>query len=359
MPKVSVVVPVYNAENYLDDCITSIQKQTFSDFELILIDDGSTDNSGKICDNYAENDNRIIVKHISNSGVSVVRNIAIEMISGKYVTFCDSDDTYDPDLLMDSISTIEKYQVDCVSFKMKRILLSGEIEKNNYWASGYYEFPSKSERIDYIINNFLRYAHGWSMSNHIFCTDIIKNNNIKVCTSCKNYAEDLGFVCEYLMHTKNIYCMDNAYYNYYERVGSMMSQSKNVIKLDSMNEITKHLYNRFEKIFNTTAEKNAYSVIFYVIMYKQYEKLMVAGLHKNLPAEINKIDDLNWYKLQTKTIIKNYKYLKKYFSKTDCQRILLFTTYCIHQNWKLYSVCSAIYYKFFYKEKRVERKCLK
>jgi glycosyltransferase involved in cell wall biosynthesis len=91
-PKISIIVPVYNVEKYIHRCIDSILAQTFSDFELILINDGSTDKSGSICDNYAKEDSRIKVIHIKNGGVSKARNKGITIAKGDYLMFCDSDD---------------------------------------------------------------------------------------------------------------------------------------------------------------------------------------------------------------------------------------------------------------------------
>ena len=93
-PKLSIICPVYNTEKYLPKCIESILTQTFNDFELILIDDGSTDNSGKICDEYSQRDYRIIVIHKENGGQSSARNIGLNICKGNYITFVDSDDYY-------------------------------------------------------------------------------------------------------------------------------------------------------------------------------------------------------------------------------------------------------------------------
>ena len=92
MPLISVIVPVYNVEKYLQKCVDSILNQTFSDFELFLVDDGSPDNCGIICDEYAKKDNRIIVIHKKNGGLSDARNVAIDRAKGEYLTFIDSDD---------------------------------------------------------------------------------------------------------------------------------------------------------------------------------------------------------------------------------------------------------------------------
>ena len=92
MPKISVIVPVYNTEKYLHRCVDSILAQTFTDFELLLIDDGSTDSSGAICDEYAQKDSRVRVFHKENGGASSARNLGLDNATGEWITFCDSDD---------------------------------------------------------------------------------------------------------------------------------------------------------------------------------------------------------------------------------------------------------------------------
>lgn len=99
MPLISVIVPVYNAELYLRDCIESIIVQTFSDYEIILVNDGSTDSSGNICEEYAQKDTRIMVYHQENCGQAVARNYAISKAKGKWITFLDSDDLLHPQML--------------------------------------------------------------------------------------------------------------------------------------------------------------------------------------------------------------------------------------------------------------------
>ena len=92
MPKLSVIVPVYNVKKYLIECLNSILSQTFTDFELILVNDGSTDNCGEICDKYASQDSRVVVIHKENGGLSSARNAGLFVSKGKYVAFIDSDD---------------------------------------------------------------------------------------------------------------------------------------------------------------------------------------------------------------------------------------------------------------------------
>ena len=114
MPKISVIVPIYNVERYLSECINSILRQTFSDFECILINDGSTDTCGEICNNYQKIDNRIKIIHQSNKGVSAARNMGLNIAKGEYITFIDSDDIIHHSYLYYLYNTAKKYNTDLV-----------------------------------------------------------------------------------------------------------------------------------------------------------------------------------------------------------------------------------------------------
>ena len=121
MPKLSIVVPVYNVEKYLDRCMTSILNQEFSDWEMILVDDGSTDRCPALCDSYAEKDPRIKVIHKKNGGLSSARNAGLRIASGEYVGFVDSDDTIRKDMYSRMIQAAEEYQTDFVMSDYMRV----------------------------------------------------------------------------------------------------------------------------------------------------------------------------------------------------------------------------------------------
>ena len=114
MPEISVIVPVYNVEKYLVQCIESIKMQTFENWELILVDDGSQDNSGMICDEYAQKDNRIKVVHQKNRGVSTARNSGVKFATGKYISFVDSDDYIVPNFFEIMLEKLIAYKADMV-----------------------------------------------------------------------------------------------------------------------------------------------------------------------------------------------------------------------------------------------------
>ena len=107
MCKISIIIPIYNSEKYLTHCLDSILKQTYQDFEVILVNDGSTDNSAKICDNYTITDARFKVIHKQNQGVSIARNTGISYAKGEYISFIDSDDWIENDYLKNMINVAD------------------------------------------------------------------------------------------------------------------------------------------------------------------------------------------------------------------------------------------------------------
>ena len=121
-PKISIIIPVYNVERYLQQCIDSILTQTFTDFELLLIDDGSTDGCSAICDEYAEKDDRIRVIHKPNSGISSTRNRGIDEACGEWLIFLDSDDAWaNPNCLQKLYSYTKKLNLDLVRFEYQAV----------------------------------------------------------------------------------------------------------------------------------------------------------------------------------------------------------------------------------------------
>ena len=183
---ISVVVPVYNTEKYLNRCVDSILKQTCGDFELILVDDGSSDRSGEICEQYKAKDSRIRVLHIPNSGPAAARNRGMDVMTGAYLTFVDSDDWIEPDALRTARRVIEETGDDVVIFgtwawdkplvkeveaiapfdkrDVMKSILSGETSgysDRGYIIDGPY---SKLHRTDFIRKNRIRYPENLSRS---------------------------------------------------------------------------------------------------------------------------------------------------------------------------------------------------
>ena len=138
MPKISVIVPVYNDQDYLEECVDSVREQTFPDWELILVNDGSTDGSGELCRTMAGEDCRIRVYDKANGGVGSARNIGLDAADGEYVTFLDSDDSYLPEHLETLLQLTEDTGADVVASGMKLIRPDGTVEKEIRLSAGVY-----------------------------------------------------------------------------------------------------------------------------------------------------------------------------------------------------------------------------
>ena len=156
VPVFSVIVPVYNVEPYLKRCLDSILCQTFSDFELILVDDGSTDRSGEICDAYAEQNERIRVIHQENKGLSAARNTGLDHAQGTFVYFVDSDD-YLRENLLERVFESFGEDTDLVTFNCLHIDIDGE---EHCWEreTGTFRFPKAEDRFDFILYHLLPFT---------------------------------------------------------------------------------------------------------------------------------------------------------------------------------------------------------
>ena len=150
-PLVSVIVPVYNVKDYLKDCLNSIVLQSYSHMEILLIDDGSTDGSGDICDEYAKKDSRIKVFHQKNLGLSAARNVGLNHMNGEYLTFVDSDDTISKFFLELLLKEILMYQVDMVVCDYLRYVHDDEI--TDQYTDSYQLFFLNEHRFIILKNN--------------------------------------------------------------------------------------------------------------------------------------------------------------------------------------------------------------
>lgn len=213
MPEISVIVPVYNVEKYLHRCVDSILNQTFTDFELILVDDGSTDSSGIICDGYALKDNRIIVLHQNNSGVSVARNNGINIAQGKYVMFCDSDDYVSRTWCNQHYRAIENNEDCYVVSNMYREQISGEIIP--IANSDYHDGTNYSYHDIYLM------SLSSSACNKIFLREILEKIGLHFNPKIK-IGEDAVFNAEYAINCNCVIYLSQPQYFYCENQSSAL-----------------------------------------------------------------------------------------------------------------------------------------
>ena len=214
MPLVSVVVAVYNIEKYIEICIQSLLKQTYDEMEILLIDDGSQDESGSICDKYAEKDSRIRVLHKQNGGLSDVRNVGIQEASGKYLMYVDGDDTVSENFVEAAVSCAERFQTDIGIFDFQ------EIEED----TGRVDRWSMRIRRNELLNAendpeiLLTTPCAW---NKIYRLDFLKESGLSY--PLKRHYEDLTVTPVLLALAKRIVYLDSGpLYDYMLRDGSIM-----------------------------------------------------------------------------------------------------------------------------------------
>ena len=217
MPNVSVIVPVYNAEGFLRECIDSILTQTYKDFELILVDDGSPDNSGAICDEYAQKDLRVCVIHKENGGVSSARNVGLEAARGEWVYFVDSDDRIEPYSLEHMIEKTEKYDL-VVHGLVNDYIYKGESSSNTYEEINANDYSSIIDRTD-------RYGLLKGPVCKLFKLELIKKNGLHF-DSTISYGEDTKFSFEYLACCNNLAFVPEHNYHYCFRNGDSLKKKK-------------------------------------------------------------------------------------------------------------------------------------
>ena len=223
---VSVTVPVYNVQNYLAKCIESVLAQTYKNFELILVDDGSTDCSSQICDCYQQKDSRIKVIHKDNGGLSSARNAGLDVSEGKYIYFLDSDDYIEPNLLEETISIMEDKQCDMVSFGMVKEDVHGNHIENILYKPANIKITKEEERMEFHLKHLLNYRMGWEACNRIFRCDIIREHGLRFISERKVFAEDLLFSFTYWLYAESCITLSTYHYHYVQRDSSLMGLSR-------------------------------------------------------------------------------------------------------------------------------------
>ena len=216
MEKVSIVVPVYNVETYLNYCVNSLRQQTYTNIEIILVDDGSTDASGEICDQHAQEDERVRVLHIENGGISNARNTGVKEASTDWIIFVDSDDYYDRRTVEYLVGLRDKYGVELVATPV--------IEVRNYENSDFLgdfreKYSGKLDRRTALEQMFYGNYVGTHSGGKLYKKEIL----LRFPYPKGMLYEDLALAYEHIASCENIAVSDLNLYKYYRRPGSIVN----------------------------------------------------------------------------------------------------------------------------------------
>lgn len=223
---ISVIIPVYNTAPYLDRCVQSVIDQVYQEWECILVDDGSTDESGRLCDKWALHDSRIKVIHQTNQGVSVARNYGIEASLGEYIVFIDSDDWVEGDYLSGLVENVRGTEL--VVSGIFREKQGESVDVICPPSSDVFELNPQGAHFFILLNQYyLLYAP----YNKLYKADVIKENNVSFPIGC-SYGEDLLFNFQYLGYVKKISMVPTPSYHYME-IFSVLSKKLRIDQFDN------------------------------------------------------------------------------------------------------------------------------
>ena len=288
---VSVIVPVYKVEQYLDDCLKSLVEQTYKDLEIILVDDGSPDTCGEICDNWAKRDKRINVIHKENGGLSDARNAGLECVHGAYVYFVDSDDKLKKDVIEIAVSYSQKCDAD--------IVISTKNGTNN---TNTVKIASGNEIFQEMFHNYF-----WEAWGKLYKKDLITGIQFKK----GRLYEDLAYTPYVVLKANKVVLIDDGAYLYTIRDDSIMGKSKVSIKKDLIENIEELL--EYLKFYD---KKQRRFILNWSIWFlaEKYLSITDLSLNQEFGRELN-------------------NYYKKHFSK-----VMFFNTYGLRTRWKILKV---------------------
>lgn len=299
MPEISIIVPVYNVEEYLPKCLDTILNQSFRDFEVILVNDGSKDNSGFICEKYAKKDSRIRIIHKENGGLSSARNAGLDIAKGRYIGFIDSDDFIDLKMYEQLYNMIKIYNADIAICSYECVSKHAIIKNKNY--------KDKLEEIKVFNNiealnqtleeNGVEFIVAW---NKLYKSSVFENLRFK-----EGKVHEDEFIVHQVLYKSNIvvYTPKKLYY-YLQRENSITGESFNIKRTDYLEALTERIYFYNEKNLDYFKEKTEYQYL--KLYFKYYFKV------KNDLKDTEKVKKLKQNFIDTfRTLSKSNIYSKK------------------------------------------------
>lgn len=247
---ISVIVPIFNSENYLNQCLDSIVRQTYKNIQIVLVDDGSDDTSGKICDFYAENDDRVVVIHKKNEGLVIARKTGLGIASGNYIMFVDADDWVDEDICPFLLEKMEDNNAALAVSAILRQYGERSVLNANIVDEGFYD---KAMLVKEVYPLMLWDGHFFGMGIRPNLVGKIFKRNLLDCIFSQapddvTNGEDAMITYPYLLNCSGAYFTNKAFYHYRQYPESMSQKAYNDVELQQLKHLHTFLQEQFEKI---------------------------------------------------------------------------------------------------------------
>lgn len=305
--KVSVIVPVYNCEDSIERCIKSILSQTYQNIEVIAIDDGSKDSSGMICDKLAKEDERLIIIHQENSGVSKARNKALKIAKGKYIQFVDSDDYLADYATKSLVDAANKTGADLVIADFYRVIKNRISTKGKIKSKKVF---SLQEYADHMIKDPADYYYG-VLWNKLYKRSIIEKNHLSMLEDI-NWCEDFLFNLEYAKYCQVFFAIQIPIYYYFKNENSLSNNKMSAEKIVSMKHQTFNEFNKFYQQILSEEEYLNYKPLIYRYLVEYAKDGGQNLFNVALGQESVSVVD---YALKNESItLNNYRFMRGYMS---------------------------------------------
>lgn len=344
MPVFSIIVPVYKVEHYLQACVDSVMNQPYPDFELILVDDGSPDNCGAICDAYAKKDGRVRVIHKKNGGLSDARNAGLDIATGKYIYFLDGDDAIKP-ALMETVLPYMELGNDMVVFHYDEKNQKGDEKPVFFHALGTFEIGEETKRKEFILSKLLTGKIGWEAWSRVYSREIIERYHLRFEDNKRIFAEDLYFFLCYCTHARRIVSIPDSLYYYTIREESIMGQERVNPNLDRMVELAKAARRHFEQWDDCKPMLDCFPVVFYLILSHRLEAILgyTHESRRSFPKVVaENLPDRAYFDSQIKKLHHFRKELSLAFSPSEKAQHMSMLRYLKDQNYFLFRLRNRI-----------------
>lgn len=305
--KVSIIVPVYNCESSIERCLRSILTQTYQDIEVIAVDDGSKDKSGKICDKLAKEDDRLIVIHQENSGVSKTRNKALKLATGKYIQFVDSDDYLADYATKSLVDAANKNGADLVIADFYRVIKNRISTKGKIKSKKVF---SLQEYADHMIKDPADFYYG-VLWNKLYKRSIIEKYHLSMLEDI-NWCEDFLFNLEYVKYCKVFFAIQIPIYYYFKNENSLSNNKMTAEKVVAMKHQTFDEFNKFYQQVLSEEEYQSYRPLIYRYLV-EYAKDGGTNLF-NVALGQESISVVDYGLKNDSLTLKNYRFMKGYMS---------------------------------------------
>lgn len=281
----SIIIPVYNVEKYLNQCVKSVLMQTYTDYEVLLIDDGSTDGSAWICDELVKNNKQIKVIHQKNQGLSAARNTGIDCANGEYLIFLDSDDYWDDRTALQEISKIiDEKKPEVVTWSLKKYIedLDRIESKNNQFSLE--DINDKIKLVQEMLKNSLFRACAWDKAVK---RSLVLANSLYF--KVGDTSEDIEWVAKLLVHISEIAFYTNDFYVYRQRSGSITKTKSQ----KNINDLMRHIENCVQ--YGKTIKDEELEKVYWGYVSEQYANMLIVfAMENSIQENVIKEENNKW-----------------------------------------------------------------